>query len=923
MLSLVDGVLNNWTVSGSGTNEYYYTGAGLSLEPAYVKINGQFATKATLGALIGGEYAWGDNDSLGADTLYVCLSDGADPDSKAAGYVRASVDDGTAPVFDADSLMVGTKEDPGGVVDREERYRSVIRFQQPTAPAWAALGPVSGVGASLLIVLDSASEVSSPVVDIGVIGSAWTASTTAAQFRVLGAAIGTWYDSTRLYGGHSSPQALYIVSLPGTAAHGYMIRVYGLTTTAGRMSRLATIPAPVLLRHYRYTATDAARVDATTRTALSATILSILNDRAEYRKFYLTLTIPLSERDPSLSDVTIAHVLGAPALISRRMNWPEAWLPDVPAAGGLPLSLVTDGAKVNTEDVRDAVLVSTLSVTDRTGQAHTVATQMQVIGDTIYGSDGRGELELRSPIDAVLSAVICNTHPLAPATVEYDTESAVTMITDLLLNSGKWLYSRFHYNDMAELLSRFAGVWQAFSLTSSDLSGLSVGDALELLGPAMGLCISQAADGCIDIWHPGVYRPSRKTHYFADTDCLPNGCTITDKGREGQFSGVTVTENSVSATAYQIDTLPVSDGWRENLETFELPTGIFETNCAIVSRYGLARQLMQRLCGRYYEITMTMALKGMAVDIGDTIVLTSAALGQTIPCLVTATETDPEGGVTSITAAHYPDYLGLHSTWENDGVLGIWRWLDSALDPDYTNHAHGTASDADFTLASGAATPAVNRLPGHWQGSCARFSVSNASPLLSDVAGVSDLFDVCFILGGDHNAPVGPTASWIDPDVGVVMAWVNADDSALALFWSVPDGSGSPSCFDNRLAIGYTADYTAATITWAWVYYLPYASIGRSAQISTDATALPSAVALEWQDTTLRIYVERRLMLTVTETEADKGDFASSTLYLGRGSSNYYMGCFRHVRQTGWVTELQRLQGANGIDPYYGPDSLT
>src|SRR5690606_38969133 len=42
---------------------------------------------ASLGSLAASRWGYGDNDTLGYDTIYIRLSDDADPDSKAADYV--------------------------------------------------------------------------------------------------------------------------------------------------------------------------------------------------------------------------------------------------------------------------------------------------------------------------------------------------------------------------------------------------------------------------------------------------------------------------------------------------------------------------------------------------------------------------------------------------------------------------------------------------------------------------------------------------------------------------------------------------------------------------------------------------------------------------------------------------------------------
>ena len=80
-----------WTVSGSGTDEYWADllgGGDPSISsPGGVDANDLQLTPGTVGSLAVGEWDYGDNDANGFNTVYVRLLDGADPDSKAAGYV--------------------------------------------------------------------------------------------------------------------------------------------------------------------------------------------------------------------------------------------------------------------------------------------------------------------------------------------------------------------------------------------------------------------------------------------------------------------------------------------------------------------------------------------------------------------------------------------------------------------------------------------------------------------------------------------------------------------------------------------------------------------------------------------------------------------------------------------------------------------
>jgi hypothetical protein len=83
-----------WTASGSGTNEFYVKTAGGAnpriSTPVSVLLNNVAAVQGTIGALSAGQWAYGDNDTLGYSTVYVRLTDGADPDSKTAAWVQVA-----------------------------------------------------------------------------------------------------------------------------------------------------------------------------------------------------------------------------------------------------------------------------------------------------------------------------------------------------------------------------------------------------------------------------------------------------------------------------------------------------------------------------------------------------------------------------------------------------------------------------------------------------------------------------------------------------------------------------------------------------------------------------------------------------------------------------------------------------------------
>ena len=83
----------SWTLSGSGTNEYYLrtsggANPGLTATPTSVYLNGASVTSGSLGSLTAGHWAYGNNDTLGYNTLYVRTSGSVDPDTLSADYVQ-------------------------------------------------------------------------------------------------------------------------------------------------------------------------------------------------------------------------------------------------------------------------------------------------------------------------------------------------------------------------------------------------------------------------------------------------------------------------------------------------------------------------------------------------------------------------------------------------------------------------------------------------------------------------------------------------------------------------------------------------------------------------------------------------------------------------------------------------------------------
>lgn len=123
---------DEWTASGSGTNEYHY--ATVKEEPYAVFINGTAATKGTIGSLAAGEWGWGDNDTLGFSTIYVRLSDDADPDGKAEGYVQSTklselIDSGANTVIVLSLIIANNSEDDAHIEVERRSSAGATKFK--------------------------------------------------------------------------------------------------------------------------------------------------------------------------------------------------------------------------------------------------------------------------------------------------------------------------------------------------------------------------------------------------------------------------------------------------------------------------------------------------------------------------------------------------------------------------------------------------------------------------------------------------------------------------------------------------------------------------------------------------------------------------------------------------------------------------
>jgi len=115
-----------WSASSSGTSEYYLEVSGGGdpsvSEPSDVYEDGDAMTEGTLGSLAQGEWGWGNNDSLSFKTVYVRLSDDADPDSKSDGYVKKDKTEYALPTDCYEIMSVDAKGNPLPVLNYQNEF---------------------------------------------------------------------------------------------------------------------------------------------------------------------------------------------------------------------------------------------------------------------------------------------------------------------------------------------------------------------------------------------------------------------------------------------------------------------------------------------------------------------------------------------------------------------------------------------------------------------------------------------------------------------------------------------------------------------------------------------------------------------------------------------------------------------------------
>lgn len=839
-----------------------------------------------------------------------------------------------------DKLILGTN-------GTTKTYCAAIQFEAGSAPGWASKGPIAASGFSIDMLIKSISAATTlpDGITLDVITSAWDSSSNLATMRAL--TTGATDGVASYQPGRKGLESCWGNTALSPGTYGLKLSIGG---TSFRSLVIATDPLILLRYYYQYTFGTTTYGTATQRSTLDADTLKALKGLAGHRRFVITVQGLKTNRQPSEEDAAIRVITDSAGSITRRMAQ-EPWKPTFASAGGLPVPMGGDAPEI--DKAHGAPIKTTVGVVLTDGTQVDLASQIQLIGDSVKGR-GNGELELRSLFSGMLERRVTKWSPhglYSWVDLQYDDEHIFWILCDMILNASLINWESLYYNDMVNLNKRFRNVWVTKTIADTEIHQTLLSDWWNLIAPCYGLHNAEMGDGCWMLFHPAVYRDSLKVWTVRESQCVNDSFRIRRKNRAGCYTSVKVTDERSSApestTVEQSNFIPVSSEWRENIfdvtgytEIF-YDAGVSTGNDFPMARKALAHQVAQYMCGERVEVSGILGARFVDLNCGDQIVVVPDPIkdsaGNIVEtpdpflAMVVSASLNPDTLTTSFSAVHFPDYLGLHSVFSQDGVLGIWRWGS------YYMGSPERGTDDDFSSHTGLYPSVLN---AHWQGRLISGHVGSydGGSMLDSTSGYCDCFDMCLaamwkLSYADTKVP----SWWSDENVVPILLWrKSSGDETLVFGIRRPGYPVRPTVASMKFSMVYYTTMTSGGFTGKTTYDSPPALIGNDDETTPEEVYEAASVAVMWKDDTIRIYLERSLIMEDTDaTNFDKS--AWDQLYIrssgggphgGSGSpdtvgfTQLSLGTFTHLGQDGWITNLQRLNGINGIDPFYGPDDI-
>jgi len=395
-----------------------------------------------------------------------------------------------------------------------------------------------------------------------------------------------------------------------------------------------------------------------------------------------------------------------------------------------------------------------------------------------------------------------------------DDTPLIDILWDCLMNSRHdAMYRDIYPDDWYWLRMRFEGVWLTkieAEMIETGWAGASYADLALWCMTMLGLFCGLSRNGNLLVWHPAVYRPSRRSYTLdLDNDATDGTFQIAENWL---FSTKVTGTDGIAGEHDDPLALAVDDlaGEREAAarrltinpvnKNGVCPVTIFDSE---VCRKALLRQYLQR-GGKCVKATGTVGKRGMLYDLGDLLTI-STARSATQTCMITKIKPDPTGQKTYFEAVYFRNWPAAADGFaQGDAPIGLYRGCVAGT-PAVANISRTCANrtwrtDAlklgDMVLVYPGSFYGDERL-GSWEGSgwCdGDYDTNNLS-----VACDRDQFPATHI-NLEMSAFYG--ANWGAVPSVVVWEWANSDDEGLIL---IATQGG-----DDRIyyTLAYTTDVT-------------------------------------------------------------------------------------------------------------------
>ena len=793
---------------------------------------------------------------------------------------------------DSDILLVSSE---GDLATPTEFARTAIQFKTDT-PAWASVGDLTETNAVLWVYLDNyAHRGGIAQLLIGNISGAWNMASSQATMRTLG--VTSW--TLPLAPNPNQEHGWVGFVLDKTSSHlkganGIMMKINTSFSTPASFKFMRE-PAPTGRAYLSIDIDNAISGSAAERAVIDSKYLSALEDSSGF--YDMGATILQEPIFPSRDNIEIT--LGGEtktALLNRSTPFPETWKIETPSLGALSFSK----AEENLHDFQGTLVELILSM--RIGQKAPIdlMTQQAILGE-VQREENSQEVEVADPLYEAMQMTPYLRDPiLGMEGVNLLDEPRPYALLEILVNGAGLAWDRIRQEDFYWLLLRFGTIWDKVTYTANDLEAHTVGSFLEEIGVQFALAYSRGSDDAFVVWHPAVYRPSLRVYEINDDDLND---IVYKKTAQDKYDIVKINTTPVGSSA----PLSTRIDSRDKTKTIDGLTGCFSSYPA--ARYSLGKQLAQRLIGDYETYEFTVGTRASAWENGDKLKITSEENDFTdrVFTLIDA-KGNSETGVYKCLAVHWPDSPAYQSTWQNTGLMGIWRmWAWDTWDE--------TGANQSPIGSAGAMTITEYRdiLNLDWRGVVGQADLVAPATFAPDSGGGSskyDLVDFTLTIIGEQASD--PTGGGGDPDWTNILRFedsgnrkavycgikrTSSDDGHLGTYYS--------PC-DQRIFLGYTPDKAANPLTWN-------SKVESPPGFANDDHEWTYGIAIQWHDETVRLYVDRILI-----GEISVASYNFDTVYFVTPIGTEHMiGCIRWLQQSsGWFSADQCV-GSMGQDNFY------